>query len=84
MQTIEQKQSRTVTFQRISLETIDSKDCFQTRENLDALFSGKFSLEETPTNAKQILFRHLETCRNCCRSFDARLRFLPARRDRIF
>ena len=75
MPTVEQKQSRTATFQRTGFETIDSVNCFQIRERLDALFDGKPPLEETPANVKLILFRHLETCNNCCRSFDVRLRF---------
>ena len=75
MQVIEQKQRRTVESQEISFETIDSISCFQIREKLDALFGGNYLLEETPANIKRNLFRHLETCDKCCRSFDVRLRF---------
>lgn len=30
------------------------------------------------------LFKHLETCSECCRSFDVRVRFRPAGRNRIY
>lgn len=59
----------------ITVEPIDELNCFQIREKLDSIFDGNSQLEEMHEAIKGILFRHLETCQNCCRSFDVRVRF---------
>lgn len=84
MQAVEQKRSREVNFEEINFEMIEATNCFQIRKNLDAVFSGDVPLEETSAGIKRILFAHLEACRDCCRSFDVRVRFRPAGRDRIY
>lgn len=55
-------------------EASDARRCFQIREKLDALFDGDARLEETHEAIKKLLFRHLESCQRCCRSFDVRAR----------
>lgn len=54
--------------------------CSQAKECLDELFSRRRMLEDTRPTVKRLLFDHLETCRNCCRAFDVRVRFRPAHR----
>ncbi|HRH40844.1 MAG TPA: hypothetical protein PKY82_04305 [Pyrinomonadaceae bacterium] len=61
--------------QKIIVEPIEEVSCFQIREKLDLLFDGDSRLEETNEIIKRVLFRHLETCQKCCRSFDVRVRF---------
>ena len=84
MNTVEQKQTQTIFIEEIRVQTIEAMNCFQVRKNLDALFDREGSLEETPAGIKRKLFAHLETCRDCCRTFDVRVRFRPAGRARIY
>jgi hypothetical protein len=84
MQTVEKKQSQKTVFKEINFEMIDAINCLQIREKLDAVFGGISPLEETSAGVKRDLFAHLETCRDCCRSFDVRVRFRTASRDTIF
>lgn len=62
----------------------EEKNCFQIRESLDAIFSGIFPLETASRQTKLGLFIHLESCEKCCRAFDARVRYSPNRRNRIY
>ena len=68
---------------KIIVETIDEINCFQIREKLDSLFEGNSRLEEMHEAIKKSLLRHLETCQNCCRSFDVRVRFRSSGGRRI-
>lgn len=70
--------------QEIIVERIDEVSCFQIREKLDSLFDGNSRLEEMHEAIKIILFRHLENCHNCCRSFDVRVRLRSGGGRRIF
>jgi hypothetical protein len=63
---------------------MDLLECFQIRETLDAFWVGISSLETAPTETKQGLFKHLETCALCCRSFDVRFRRRSSQRNRIY
>lgn len=85
MQAAVQELRREVLIKReIVVERIDEISCFQIREKLDSLFDGNSRLEETNEIIKRVLFRHLETCQNCCRSFDVRVRFRSGGERRIF
>lgn len=84
MQATGQKQNQRIFFKEINIEILEAMNCIQIRESLDALFDENFSLEETPPAIKRSLFRHLETCRDCCRSFDVRLRFRSVGRGPIY
>lgn len=53
----------------------ETASCFQIKKTLDDLFSGRKQLEKTDARIKRFVFAHLETCTDCCRSFDARVRF---------
>ena len=69
------RQTETVqTKQELGFERADYTNCAQVREKLDFLFNGKAQLEATQNELKRKLFRHLETCSQCCRSFDVRVR----------
>lgn len=59
-------------------------DCRDIRLMLDAIFGGKSTLEAAPIETKHRLFKHLESCAQCCRSFDARVRFRSPQRSRIY
>jgi hypothetical protein len=72
---VQEFELKILTEREIIVEPIDKISCFQIREKLDSLFDGDSRLEEMPEAIKRILFRHLETCQNCCRSFDVRVRF---------
>ena len=76
--------SRQTIIQEFDVETGETASCFQTREKLDALFGGNSRLEDTHAAIKQLLFRHLESCRACCRTFDGRVRFRPDKGRGIF
>lgn len=84
MQAGEPNKSRTIFFEEMQIEVIESLSCFQIREKLDALFDGNLPLEETPAANKRSLFRHLENCSDCCRAFDVRVRLRPASRTPIY
>lgn len=84
MQAVEQKRNQEINFEEINFEMIETTNCFQIRKNLDAVFSGESPLEEASAGIKRILFTHLEVCRDCCRSFDVRVRFRVAKRDMIY
>lgn len=84
MQAVEQKEYRATIVRELNFETSDTVNCFQIKEKLDTLFSGDSRLEEMHAAIRRVLFRHLETCENCCRVFDARVGFRPARRDTIY
>ena len=84
MHAVEQKQSQSIFFEEIHLETIHAINCSEVRDKLDELFDGDARLEETPAGIKRGLFSHLEACRDCCRAFDVRTRFRPAGRSRIY
>lgn len=85
MQAAVRELSREVLIEReIVIEPIDEVNCFQIREKLDSLFDGNSRLEETNEIIKQVLFRHLEICQKCCRSFDVRVRFCSGGRRKIF
>ena len=76
MQAAVQEFGREILIKReITLEPVDEPSCFHIREKLDSLFDADSRLEEMHESHKRILFRHLETCQNCCRSFDVRVRF---------
>lgn len=63
------------TIHEINAEGNQMSSCFQIREKVAALLDGDSPLEETHTTIKRVLFKHLETCDACCRSFDVRARF---------
>ena len=84
MNAVEQKQTQRIFIEEIRVQTIDAMNCYEVRENLDGLFDQESSLEETPAGIKRKLFSHLETCRDCCRTFDVRVRFRPASRAPIY
>jgi len=69
--------------QEIKVEAVDQTSCLQIRENLDALFYGDSRLEAEHTDGKRRLFRHLESCDQCCRVFDVRIRFRSSGRPGI-
>ena len=83
MKAVEQKQNQAVYVEESNFERPDSINCFQVRAKLETLFGGKSSLEEMPPDMKRILFRHLEHCRSCCRSFDVRVHFQPTLRAHL-
>ena len=58
----------------LKFEWTEHIDCSQVREKLDILFSGKPQIEAMQSDLKKKLFRHIETCGQCSRSFDARMR----------
>lgn len=62
----------------------DVSTCYEVRETLDEIFGGRITLERADSTAKRELFTHLERCQDCCRSFDARLRFGSPRRGAIY
>ena len=76
--------SRQTIIQEFDVETGEAASCLQIREKLDALLGGNSRLEETPVAVKQSLFKHLESCRTCCRAFDVRVRFRPGKGRGIF
>ena len=84
MQAVGTRQSQTLTVGEINAGTMETMNCPQIRENLDALFGNAARLEETPAAVKRILFNHLQICDSCCRSFDVRVRFRSPGRDRIY
>ena len=65
-------------------EANGTRICFQIRQKLDALFDGSARLEETHEAIITMLFRHLETCQQCCRSFDVRAHMRQDTARRIF
>lgn len=56
-------------------ERIEEVNCSQIKALIETLVQGKFLLETASRETKRNLFRHLESCQQCCRSFDARLRY---------
>ncbi len=84
MQAVIEKQTREAIVHGINFEMPRVINCFQIREKLDALFDGGSRLEDAQVAVKRILFEHLETCKECCRSFDVRVRFRSSGRDRIY
>jgi hypothetical protein len=85
MQTAVQKLTQEISIVReVGAESSDARLCFQIREKLDALFDGDARLEETHEAIKKMLFGHLESCQNCCRSFDVRVRFRRGKSSGIF
>lgn len=84
MQAVIETQTRETIAYGINFGMPYAMNCFQMREKLDALFGGDYLLEDTPAAVKRLLFKHLETCKECCRSFDVRVRFRTSRRDRIY
>jgi hypothetical protein len=79
-----QRTAQIRTRKELLLEMTKEKNCFQIRESLDAIFSGSFPLETASRQTKLGLFIHLESCEKCCRAFDARVRYSPNRRNRIY
>lgn len=79
-----EKERRKTDAYDIKFEIPKAIDCFQVKENFDALFGGDSPLEDATAAVKRILFGHLETCQTCCRSFDKLVRYRPSGRDRIF
>lgn len=79
MQTIK----RTSVRPDINLELLDELKCHQVIEKLDAMFGEHLLLEEADKSVKRRLFKHLENCSDCCRSFDIRIRFRSGRSIRI-
>ena len=85
MQTAVQKLTQEISIVgEVGAEASDARLCFQIREKLDALFDGDARLEETHEAIKKMLFRHLESCQSCCRSFDVRARFRRGKGNGIF
>lgn len=84
MPAVENKQSRKTAFKEINFAATGAMTCLQIRERLDAVFGGDYPLEETSAGVKRDLFAHLIACRDCCRSFDVRVRFGAARRGTIY
>lgn len=82
MQTFKRNLRNSIIFEEI--ETNEATNCLQIREWLDALFGDGVSLEEIPARKKRCLFKHLENCRDCCRSFDVRARFRSPGRNKIY
>lgn len=68
----------------IKINFTDNADCLEIRRNLDALFDGSTLLETSSEIQKARLFGHLQSCKECCRSFDVRTRVRSTRRNRIF
>ena len=79
-----QRSAQILLRKELLLNITKEKNCFQIRESLDAIFSGSFPLETANRQAKLSLFIHLESCEKCCRAFDARVRYSPNRRNRIY
>ena len=84
MQAEKQRQSRRPSFREFNFETLEAVNCSQIKESLDELFSGGFLLEDLDFGAKQVLFGHLQTCSDCCRSFDVRIRLRPIGHNAIY
>ncbi len=84
MDTVIEKHGRKILIEGIRIVKVEAINCFPIREKLDDVFSGAFPLEETQEASKRILFDHLRTCKECCRSFDVRVRYSSSGRDRIF
>ncbi len=84
MQAVMEKQKRQEDARGINFEMPKAIDCFQVKENFDALFCGDLRIEDATAAVKRVLFGHLETCRACCRTFDKLVRYRPPGRDRIF
>lgn len=68
----------------ININFTEDTDCLEIRRSLNALFDGSMQLETSTETQKMRLFDHLQKCETCCRSFDVRTRFRPARRNGIF
>lgn len=84
MQSDNNTQNRQTSVSEFGIETSGSANCPQIRAKLDQLFSGRFPLEKMDGRTKFFLFRHLENCRDCCRSFDVRAHFRPTGRATIY
>lgn len=84
MQAIKESLSKTVFLEDIRVDTFETLSCLQVRNKLDALFDRDSLLEEAMTDFKRSLFRHLETCTDCCRAFDVRVRFCSSGGSRIY
>ena len=83
MQAIRQTE-KVQTKQEPGFERTDYTKCAQVREKLDFLFSGKSQLEAAQNETKRKLFKHLENCGQCCRSFDVRVRYNSFPRNGIY
>jgi len=70
--------------QTAKFETADTINCTEIKAKLDELSSGRLSLEKMDRLTKTFLLRHLENCVGCCRAFDVRMQFRPARSATIF
>ena len=84
MEMVKEQIKKEVVLRKFKREFVETLNCPQTREKLDALFSRDLRLEETSSPVKQALFNHLQSCRDCCRSFDIRVQFCPTGRSRIY
>ena len=84
MQSDKQIQPRQTNVPEFNFETPGKATCAQIKAKLDELFGGRFSLEKTDRQTKMLLFRHLENCSDCCRSFDVRVHFRPSGRAAIY
>ncbi len=83
MQVVQTK-SYAQTEYELNIKWAEPIDCRDIRSLLDAIFSGRSALEAAPIEIKHRLFAHLESCGQCCRSFDVRVRFRSPQRSRIY
>lgn len=72
------------TYKEVSELNAELADCQTVRDTLDELFNRTLSLETANVEKRHALFAHLETCDQCCRAFDARIRFGAVRRNSIY
>jgi hypothetical protein len=84
MQSDKKIQNRHTNVPDFNFEAAEKVNCNQIKIKLDELFSGRFMLEKMDRPTKIFLFRHLENCSDCCRSFDVRVHFRPTGRGAIY
>jgi len=84
MQSDKKIKTRQANITEFDFEAAEKINCAQIKIKLDELFSGRFPLEKMDRRTKMFLFRHLEICGSCCRSFDARVHFRPTGRATIY